>query len=253
MLLALQVEVPMETPTPRSANVWRVRLLDESKVAMDGKLNGYGDVIRQVPIVNQFRIWWTNSVPNTVATIVIDFYFNNSRGHLWRADEIVRVIDVVAPEGMTMAIRRPSDVKPLSDESVSIPVANWSWSPIMPRHVWFTMDPDPEKQNFTGMFHFAFPVLTPSMAVGMPLNNLWQIKLCGDQPYCTQLVLNIPIPGFFFGEDQPFELDSATIDRLTGSHARRHAEPTWYCTGGLLLWITLTRWVFTGHDRQNLI
>jgi len=251
MLLALTVEVPMETPTPRSANVWRVRVLDESKVTMDGKLNGYGDIIRQVPIVNQFRIWWTNSVPNTVATIVIDFYFNNSRGDLWRADEIVRVIDVVAPEGMTMAIRRPSDVKNLADEADSIPVANWSWSPIMPRHVWFTLDASPEKQNFTGMFHFAFPVLTPSKAVGMPLNNLWQIKLCGDQPYCTQLVLNIPIPGFFFGEDQPFELDSATIDRLTGSHARRHAEPTWYCTGGLLLWITLMRWVFTGHDRER--
>jgi len=241
MLLALDVEVPMVTPTPRDANLWRIRVLDASKTSLDGKLNIYGDQIRQVPVVNEFSIWWTNSVPNTVATIVLEFYFNNSRGHLWRADEIVRVIDVVAPEGLTMAIRRPSDVKPLADDNIAIPVANWSWSPIMPRHVWFTLDSSPEKQNFTGRFHFAFPVLTPSKEVGMPLNNLWQIKLCGDQPYCTNMVLNVPIPGFFFGEDQPFELDSETIDRLTGSNGRR-AEPTWYCNGGLLIWLTLLRW-----------
>merc|ERR1719207_121316 len=172
----------------------------------------------------------------------MEFYFNNSRGDLWRADEIVRVVDIIAPEGLTMAIRRPSDIKNLADEAVSVPVANWSWSPIMPRHVWFTLDPDPEKQNFTGRFHFSFPVLTPSKEVGMPLNNLWQIKLCGDQPYCIEMVLNIPIPGFFFGETPAFELDATTIDRLTGSFGIR-AEPTWYCSAGLLICLAL-RWFF---------
>merc|ERR1719498_2021521 len=119
MLVALQVQVPMQTPTPRSENIWRIRILDEAKIALDGRLNEYGDVVRQVPVVDELRIWWTNSVPSTVATIVLEFYFNNSRGHLWREDEIVRVIDVVAPEGLTMAIRRPSDVKLLADEDVA--------------------------------------------------------------------------------------------------------------------------------------
>jgi hypothetical protein len=240
MLLALTVEVPMETPTPREENIWRIRVLDASKTSLDGKLNIYGDQIRQVPVVDDFRIWWTNSVPNTVATIVLEFFFNNSRGDLWREDEdVVRVIDIVAPEGLSMAIRRPSDVIPLADDG-AVPVANWSWSPIMPRHVWFTMDSSPEKQNFTGRFHFAFPVLTPTKEVGMPLNNLWEIQLCGDQPYCSQLVLRVPIPGFFFGEDAPFELDSATIDKLTGSYGIR-AEPLWYVIGGLVVCLSLLR------------
>jgi len=248
-LLAVECEVPMKTPSPRSENIWKIRVLDGSKTSLDGKLNMPGNEIRLVPVVDDFRIWWTNSVPNTVANIVLEFYFNNSRGHLWREDEIVRTIDVVAPEGLTMAIRRPSDVKNLADVDVSVPVVNWSWSPILPRHVWFTLDPDPEKQNFTGKFHFAFPVLTPTEEVGMPLNNLWQIMLCGDQPYCNQMVLSIPIPGFFFGEDQPFELDSKTIDRLTGSHGIR-AEPTWYCSAGLLIWLMSLRWSLAGYDER---
>lgn len=246
-LLAMEAEVPELTPTPRSENIWKIRVLDASKTSLDGKLNIYGDEIRKVPVVNEFTIWWTNSVPNTVATIVLEFYFNNSRGYLWREDEIVRVIDIVAPEGMSMAIRRPSDVKALADEDVAIPVANWSWSPIMPRHVWFQLKDDPELQNFTGRFHFAFPVLTPTEEKGMPLNNLWQVKLCGDQPYCNQMVLNVPIPGFFFGEDQPFELDAKTIDRLTGSHGIR-AEPAWHISGGLLVWLIMLQWALAPRD-----
>jgi hypothetical protein len=228
MLLALEARVPMETPAPRSENIFKIRILDAGKVTIDGKVNQYGETVRKVPKVDDFSLWWNSAVPNTISMTAVHFWFNNSRGDLWREDEIVKVIDVVAPEGFAMAVRRPCDIVNLADDSISVPVSNWSWSTVLPRHIWFTLDPSPAMQNFTGYFHFAFPVLTPTKEVGIPLDNLWRIKLCGDQPYCYQKVLDIPIPGFFFGDTPSAGLSEGAMDKLvTRCGNGERTIPTW--------------------------
>mmetsp|Transcript_6260 Transcript_6260/g.11630 ORF Transcript_6260/g.11630 Transcript_6260/m.11630 type:complete len:88 (+) Transcript_6260:2-265(+) len=60
-----------------------------------------------------------------------------------------------------------------------------------------------------------------------PATNLWQVRFCADTPFCFQLLLSMPLPGFRFGE-QPRELDPEAMAVLTGSPARRRAlAPSW--------------------------
>jgi len=238
-LLAMELQVPPTTPVPRLENMFRIRILDESKNAVDAKLNLYGPNIVHVPIVENFRLWWTDSVPNSLATVAIEFDFNNSAG------SPTRVIDIVAPQGINMAIRRPSDVKLLMDPAAgAVPIANWSWSNIMTRHIWFALDDG--IQNFNGRFHYAWPIMTPTEAVGMPINNLWKVMFCSDAPYCTELVLDVPIPGFFFGEMPGYQLTEEQIARLTGSWSMR-SQPSWLLTAGLVAWLAMSHSAFLGH------
>lgn len=238
ILMALELQVPMETPTPRKENVFQFRILDMSKNVVDGKLNAYGPNVIDRPIVSNLKLWWTDSVPNALATIAIQFDFNNSLG------SPVKVIDIMAPEGVSTAIRRPSDVKQLIDPSLGVPIMNWSWSNILPRHLWFSLDEN--EPNFTAKFHYGWPVMTPTKEVGMPTNNLWQVMLCGDQPYCDTLVLDVPIPGFFFGELPDFDLSEEEVARLTGSFGIR-SQPTWLLTAGLVAWLFALQSVFAEH------
>jgi hypothetical protein len=228
LLAAFQTKVPQVTPTPFTENRFRIKVLDASKISIDGKLNENGPEVRHAPVVDDFSLWWTKAVPNTVATVVLKFNWDNKRGP---NQTVVTNVDVVVPEGFTMNVRRPTDIKPLRN---TVPISNWSWSPLLPRHAWFFLDLE-QNQNFTGTFYFSFPVLLPTKEKGVPVANLWQIKLCGDAPYCTQMVITAFIPGFFFGEKPDFELPSDILNMLTGSYGER-AEPFMCFIVGLAMW-----------------
>merc|ERR1712060_113892 len=179
---------------------------DENKIGLDGKLTHYTYEVRKEPVVKDFSLWWTRAAPDIICTVAVEFYFN---GTIRREDEDpstkLLVIEVKAPEGMSMAVRRPRDVKSL-DPSSTLQITAWNWTDVYPRQLWFGVNPT---ADISGHFHYAFPVLTPPATVGMPFSNLWEIKFCVDSPFCETLILNVPIPGFNFGEEPEALSDTA--------------------------------------------
>eukprot|EP00927_Polykrikos_kofoidii_P032633 TRINITY_DN27739_c0_g1_i1.p1 TRINITY_DN27739_c0_g1~~TRINITY_DN27739_c0_g1_i1.p1 ORF type:complete len:2646 (-),score=257.87 TRINITY_DN27739_c0_g1_i1:120-7187(-) len=225
LLFAMNTMVPAETPRPRSDNVFRVQVLDPNRIPEDGRLNIYAAEVRKSPRVGGFKIWWTRAVPDTIVTVAIEFRFN---GTIDRAGEDpsmrILVIEIVAPERLKMALRRPKDAQRLVHHNF-VPVTSWNWTGDMPRQLWFGVD---REKNVSGTFHYAFPVLTPGSDVGMPENNLWQVKLCADSPYCNRQILNVPIPGFSFGERPSFVLDLDAAVGSTGGSPRRAGSLVWF-------------------------
>jgi len=226
LLLALDVRVPLETPQPRSENVFRIRILDPSKVAMDGKLNNYGPQVREKPLVQDFNLWWSRPSPNVMITVAVEFTFNGTyRRDEELPNEVLTAIEIVAPEGLKMAVRRPRDVR-LLNSGEGMPVKEWNWTDItdeFSRRLWFGLDTN---KNISRTFHYAFPVLTPNV---MPSNNLWQIKFCPNAPFCYPTsILTVPIPGFWFNEAPTSTLSDEATAILAGSPARRMAAwPPW--------------------------
>jgi len=223
ILWSITLQVPIQTPRPRSSNVFRLRTLDGNKVPMDGNLWLPGQIIRSVPVAYDFQIWFTRPVPSSLITVAIQFTFNRTspREFEERGKEL-RVIEIMAPEGLEIQVRRPRDVTRLTD-SRELAINAWNWTNTLKRQLWFGVDIE---KNVTGKFHFAFPVLTPSEEVGMPYNNLWDVKFCADSPYCNTQLLSVPIPGFFFGEEPEAELSAEAKALLTGSGAIRRAAPS---------------------------
>ncbi|CAE8626840.1 unnamed protein product [Polarella glacialis] len=225
LLWSISVKVPMLTPTPRSNNVFRFRLLDPNKIPFDGNLDMPGQLINTVPVARNFEMWFTRPVPSSMMTVAIRFTFNTTMPReLESPGNRLRVIQITAPEGLTLAIRRPKDVTSLTG-SGAVAISEWNWTSAngMTRSLWFGLD---ITKNVTGTFHYAFPVLTPSKEQGMPYDNLWDVKFCADAPYCTNLLLKVPIPGFFFGEDPEKPLGEEAQALLTGSHAVRRTSPS---------------------------
>lgn len=217
--MSLDILVPEMTPRPRSDNIIRVRALDANKIAEDGKLNVEGGLIRGSPRVTNFKMWWTKALPDTPVTVAIEFDFNGTldRGTETPGEELL-VIEVVAPDRLKMALRKPSDCVQLAQGDDIVPITLWNWTTLIPRSLWFGIDP---LVNVSGKFHYSFPVLTPPEDVGMPPNNLWEVKFCGDSPYCSTMILSVPIPGFAYGESPAFDLDLSALQRLAGLAHRR--------------------------------
>lgn len=217
LFLSLEVRVPMSTPTPRTENVFRIRLLDENKIQLDGKLTEFGAQVSEVPRAEDFKLWWTRALPNSIISVAVHFIFNYT---LPRNQEVpsqrIRVIMITAPEGLKMAVRRPRDVVPLTRNS-PLAITVWNWTGTMPRGLWFGLD---ESKNVTGVFNYAFPVFLPG-AGELPYDNLWSVKLCADSPFCETQLLEVPMPGFFFGEEPDYELSEEAFSALMGSNARR--------------------------------
>mmetsp|Transcript_30231 Transcript_30231/g.100108 ORF Transcript_30231/g.100108 Transcript_30231/m.100108 type:complete len:362 (+) Transcript_30231:4601-5686(+) len=225
LFISLEVRVPLETPSPRAENVFRVRVLDESKLTLDGKLNEFGGEVRDMPRVENFKIWWTRALPDRIITVALEFTFNLTISREQElAGQSLRVIQIVAPDGLKMAVRRPRDVTHLAPSS-SLGITVWNWTGTMPRGLWFGLD---EKRNVTGKFHYAFPVLLPGEGE-MPYNNLWSVKLCADSPFCKTELLEVPLPGFFFGEEPDYDLSQEAFDALMGNHGPRCTQPLALC------------------------
>jgi len=221
IFLSLDVQVPEETPSPRIENVFRVRLMDESKLTLDGKLNEFGGEVRDMPRVEGFKLWWTRAMPDAIITVAVEFTFNTTiPRELEDPEQRLQVIQIMAPEGLKMAVRRPKDVMHLAPSS-NLAVTVWNWTGTMPRGLWFGLD---EKKNVTGRFHYAFPVLLPGQEE-LPYNNLWRVHICADSPFCTVELLSVPMPGFFFGEEPTEQLSQEAFDALMGSHAMCQAHP----------------------------
>ncbi|CAE7200134.1 unnamed protein product [Symbiodinium sp. CCMP2592] len=226
-LWSLTIQVPFNTPTPRSSNVFRVRVMDANKVAIDGNLWLPGQEVRTIPRVQDFKIWFTTPVPATMMTVAIHFTFNLTLPRGEEGNTPLRVIEIEAPQGMELKVRRPADVRRLRRNDF-VAVTEWNWTDIFPQQLWFGLDTD---QNVSGTFHYAFPALTPTR---MPVDNLWQVKLCTDSPFCTTNLLTIPIPGFFFGQDPDEPLSEEAQEMLQGSWALRSSLPSWS-----LLWLLM--------------
>eukprot|EP00931_Biecheleriopsis_adriatica_P048501 TRINITY_DN28018_c0_g1_i1.p1 TRINITY_DN28018_c0_g1~~TRINITY_DN28018_c0_g1_i1.p1 ORF type:complete len:3899 (-),score=525.31 TRINITY_DN28018_c0_g1_i1:23-11719(-) len=223
VLWSIDIQVADQTPQPRSSNIFRIRTLDPNKVPMDGNMWLPGEQVREVPVAADFEIWFTRPVPSSITTVAIHFTFNRTTPReLEEPGHRLVVIEIVAPQGLEMKVRRPRDVQLLKRDG-GVPVNEWNWTNTMPRQLWFGLD---VKQNVTGTFHYAFPVLTPSEEVGFPYNNLWEVRFCTDAPFCTTKLLSVPIPGFFFGEDPEKDLSPEAQEMLTGSGAWRRATPT---------------------------
>eukprot|EP00930_Biecheleria_cincta_P034426 TRINITY_DN23798_c0_g1_i1.p1 TRINITY_DN23798_c0_g1~~TRINITY_DN23798_c0_g1_i1.p1 ORF type:complete len:3571 (-),score=339.86 TRINITY_DN23798_c0_g1_i1:50-9406(-) len=223
ILWSIDVLVPMSTPRPRSSNVFRLRTLDANKVPVDGNLWLPGQTVRAVPVAGDFQIWFTRPVPSSLLTVAIHFVFNRTTPREQEEDgKRLRVIEIMAPEGLTIQVRRPRDVIRLT-KSRELAITEWNWTNTLTRQLWFGLD---LSKNVSGTFHFAFPVLSPSAEVGMPYNNLWDVKFCADSPYCNTQLLSVPIPGFFFGEEPEVELSAEARSLLTGSGAVRRAAPS---------------------------
>ncbi|CAJ1356381.1 unnamed protein product [Effrenium voratum] len=79
LLWSLTIQVPFDTPKPRTNNVFRVRVMDPNKVAVDGNLWLPGEEVRTIPRVQDFRIWFTQPVPASMMTVAIHFSFNLTR------------------------------------------------------------------------------------------------------------------------------------------------------------------------------
>eukprot|EP00747_Dinoflagellata_sp_TGD_P095100 gnl/TRDRNA2_/TRDRNA2_166349_c1_seq2.p1 gnl/TRDRNA2_/TRDRNA2_166349_c1~~gnl/TRDRNA2_/TRDRNA2_166349_c1_seq2.p1 ORF type:complete len:929 (+),score=145.29 gnl/TRDRNA2_/TRDRNA2_166349_c1_seq2:275-2788(+) len=228
MLLNLLIRVPHETPRPREENFFKVRVLDPSKMMWDGKLNVNGPQVRSEPVVQNFQMWWMVPKPKTVISVSVYFEFNKTVVRaMGQEAALLSTIEIVAPEGFEMEINRPGDVKRLIDP-MKVPVTAWSWAAAVPRSLWFNISMD---EDIEGKFHMTFPVLCPAE---MPGENLWQVKFCGDMPYCYALILNVPIPGFDFGEQPTFQLDQDAQKMMVGSKGY-HTAPSSHCT--LLLWL----------------
>merc|ERR1719215_1443910 len=58
IFMSIRVRVPTETPRPRSENTFRIRLLDESKIIFDGRLNEFGNDVVNEPRVQDVSLWW---------------------------------------------------------------------------------------------------------------------------------------------------------------------------------------------------
>lgn len=230
VLLSLEARVPASTPYPRTENVFRVRLMDESKATLDGKLNEFGAEVIDTPRLQDFRLWWTSAAPSAVVSVAVEFSFNTTMG---REEEepgqALRVIQIDAPQGFKMAIRKPTDVIPL-DPSSELAINEWNWTGLIPQGVWFGLD---LSKNVSGRFHYSIPVLLPGEGQ-MPFNNLWRVRLCADSPFCEKELLVVPIPGFFFGEQPTHELSQDAYDALMGGGAVHRAPLTAAFLGVLL-------------------
>eukprot|EP00439_Symbiodinium_sp_Y106_P009472 s223_g1.t1 len=194
--------------------VFRVRVMDANKVAIDGNLWLPGQEVRTIPRVQDFKIWFTTPVPATMMTVAIHFTFNLTLPRGEEGNTPLRVIEIEAPQGMELKVRRPADVRRLRRNDF-VAVTEWNWTDIFPQQLWFGLDTD---QNVSGTFHYAFPALTPTK---MPVDNLWQVKLCTDSPFCTTNLLTIPIPGFFFGQDPDEPLSEEAQGMLQGDDGFR--------------------------------
>merc|ERR1740121_698678 len=75
LFLSVQVRVAAVTPRPRVENTFRLRLLNENKVIIDGKLNEFGDEVVNEPRVQDFQLWWRTALPNKVTDIALKFSF----------------------------------------------------------------------------------------------------------------------------------------------------------------------------------
>jgi hypothetical protein len=204
ILLSFQTVVPMETPRPYTDNIFRVRQLDPNKVAEDGNLNLIANQVRSSPRVTGFRIWWSRAVPSVFSTVAIEFSFNGTVDRRFEEpNQRLRVIEIKTPKGLSFALQRADDALQLASPPI-VPITEWNWTQTMADRLWFGLD---MTKNVSGKFHHSFPVMMPTSEVGMPFENLWEIKFCGDSPYCINMILNVPIPGFFFGQRPPFELD----------------------------------------------
>eukprot|EP00913_Durusdinium_trenchii_P032182 g30134.t1 len=184
--------------------------------------------LRADAAVQDFKIWFTTPVPASMMSVAIHFSFNQTLPRGEEGSTPLRVIEIMAPEGIELKVRRPKDVQRLKRDDY-VPVTEWNWTDILPRQLWFGLD---MTKNVTGTFHYSFPALTPSEEQGMPYDNLWQVKLCSDSPMCSSQLLSIPIPGFFFGEDihhdEPAEdLSEEAQEMLTGGWAIRSTLPFW--------------------------
>jgi len=232
LLFSFDIFVPASTVRPRTDNIFRVRLLDANKVGVDGKVNTYAGEVRSSPRINNFRLWWARAAPDTVVAVAVEFTFN---GTLERSTEapkqVLRTIEIVTPERLSIAMRRPDEAQQLAQGSI-VPITEWNWTDIMPRSLWFGVDPT---QDVMGKFHYSFPVRTPTPEDGLPGNNLWQVKFCADSPYCIYEILNVPLPGFSFGDPSPYELDVNAVLTLSGDSRR----PT--LLGGL--WLLMMSWL----------
>jgi hypothetical protein len=232
VLLALDGRVPLETPFPRSQNVFRVRVLDENKLPVDGMLNYYTSEVRQEPRVQNFQMWFEeNPQPQTTINVAIDFTFNRTIGRNQELpDQRLRVIEIMLPAGFEVAVEVPQDVRPLRASS-SLAVTEWNWTETLPRSLWFGLDIE---RNVTGRFHYMFPVTTPET---MPFNNMWEVRFCNDAPYCTTELLSVPIPGFYFDESPDFELETEAAVARSGAQRRGSGVPLLFLvTAGLLAW-----------------
>eukprot|EP00933_Yihiella_yeosuensis_P033298 TRINITY_DN27033_c0_g1_i1.p1 TRINITY_DN27033_c0_g1~~TRINITY_DN27033_c0_g1_i1.p1 ORF type:complete len:1449 (+),score=239.76 TRINITY_DN27033_c0_g1_i1:458-4348(+) len=220
LLFSMDIAIPMVTPR-KADNVFRIRALDPNKASIDGNLNIPGQGVRTVPVAEDFSIWFTK--PSGLMTVAIKFTFNSTMPREKEAPgKQLRVIQIVAPDRFRMSVRRPRDVVNLK-KAGRVAVTEWNWTIAMPRMLWFGLD---MTQNVTGTFHFAFPVMMPTKEQGLPFDNLWEVKLCADSPFCNEQLLSVPIPGFFFGEEPAQALSDEAQKMLAGGGAIRLCSPS---------------------------
>lgn len=129
----------------------------------------------------------------------------------------LRVIQITAPDGFEIFVKRPKDVVNLQPNG-GVAITEWNWTNTMGRSLWFGVD---LSKNVTGTFYYAFPVITPSLEKGMPYDNIWDVQICADSPFCYRPLLSVPLPGFFFGEVPDHDLSPEAQAILTGSRALR--------------------------------
>lgn len=221
LLFSIDAYVPVETPE-FIENVFRVRILDSASIPVDGNLNTRGNTVREEPQVGDFGLWWQSSNPGVRVTVAVEFNFGSTivRGSE-DPDAILRVIEIELPEGLTMGVQYPWDVFSVTDDT-RVPVTEWNWTTALPRMLFFGLD---DNKNVSGKFHYAFPVILPRESVGMPMSNLWIVNLCTDAPYCSTLILSVPMVGFDFYDPSPFDLD---IEAARGSGAFRRSTPAYF-------------------------
>lgn len=118
-------------------------------------------------------------------------------------------------------MKKPWDVKQLNPGD-SIPVKHWNWTEQAGFEGLLRFELD-ERKNVSGTFHYSFPVFTPEQ---MPKSNLWQVRLCSDAQ-CDIQLLNVPVPGFFFGEEPAEQLEESEVEILLGGRARRCGVSPW--------------------------
>lgn len=231
LLLVMKVVVPESTPLGEDQNLFIIRVLDPNKIPLDTHPRYPANEVRTRPRVYDVKMWWSSAVPSSVVSVAIQFSINGTivRGQE-PPDGVLRVVEIVCPVGLRIGVQRPKDVFILQADP-GMPVVEWNWTDAFPEKLWFGFD---VTKNVTGTFHYSFPVLTPEV---IPGNNLWHVKLCNDGPYCINEILNIPVPGFFFGTEPTVKLNSEAEASLYGSCAQHFACPGWHQT--IPVWLLL--------------
>jgi len=227
----MKVVVPESTPLGEDQNLFIIRVLDPNKIPLDTHPRYPANEVRTRPRVYDVKMWWSSAVPSSVVSVAIQFSINGTivRGQE-PPDGVLRVVEIVCPVGLRIGVQRPKDVFILQADP-GMPVVEWNWTDAFPEKLWFGFD---VTKNVTGTFHYSFPVLTPEV---IPGNNLWHVKLCNDGPYCINEILNIPVPGFFFGTEPTVKLNSEAEASLYGSCAQHFACPGWHQT--IPVWLLL--------------